>query len=287
MIANESAGMKNIALGILVAFLLLLPISAAKAAESRKELGLRLDALTQRIMMLEDRMLTGDPAAIQLQQRLDTFELQMRNQVGENERLRFENKRQREDINALRLELELLNKDVKSARDDAKAAKSLLGGYITGGVIEMPVEQAQEFDDVVIVGEDGAGPATASSKFADARKLLESGFFDQAYNSLQTFVLEFPKDDLSGEALYWLGEIQMVRGDAAKAADHYLQSLKDFRKGSRAPDAMVKLAAAFAMTGDIDEACQTLKLFPSEYPAASAAVKTKADIEKRRAGCTP
>ena len=117
--------------------------------------------------------------------------------------------------------------------------------------------------------------------------MLESGFFDQAYNSLQTFVLEFPKDDLSGEALYWLGEIQMVRGDAAKAADHYLQSLKDFRKGSRAPDAMVKLAAAFAMTGDIDEACQTLKLFPSEYPAASAAVKTKADIEKRRAGCTP
>lgn len=279
--------MKNITLGILVAFLLLLPISAAKAAESRKELGLRLDALTQRVMMLEGRMLTGDPAAIQLQQRLDTFERQLRNQVGDNERLRFENKRQREDINALRLELELLNKDVKSARDDAKTAKSLLGGYITGGVIDMPVEQAQELDDARIIGEDDIDLSTAVAKFAQSRKLLESGFFDQAYSSLQAFVLEFPKDGLSGEAFYWLGEIQMVRGDAPKAADHYLQSLKEFRKGARAPDAMVKLAAAFAVMGDRDEACQTLKLFPREYPEASAAVKTKADIEKRRAGCVP
>ena len=286
MIVYESAGMKNITLGILVAFLLLLPLSAAQAAESRKQLGLRLDALTQRIMMLEDRMLTGDPAAIQLQQRLDTFERQMRNQVGENERLRFENKRQRQDIDTLRLELELLNKDVKSARDDAKAAKSLLGGYITGGVIDMPVEQAQELDEDEFDA-DEIDLASADSKFAAARKLLESGFFDQAYNSLQAFVVEFPKDGLSGEALYWLGEIQMVRGDAPKAADHYLQSLKSFRKGSRAPDAMVKLAASFAVMGDIKEACQTLKLFPSEYPAASAAVKTKADIEKRRAGCSP
>jgi len=283
-------------LSVFVIVQILLSGVSASAAESRKELGLRLDAATQRIQVLEDRMLTGDPAAVRLQQRVDELERQLRGQVGENERLRFENARQRSDIDAIRKELDLLNTDVRQAREDAASARTALGGYITGGS-EDGVAASDGFVDGAVSAAD-AGPAStdapptdipddAEARFAESRHILENGFFDQAYTSLQGFVQDFPKHKRSGEALYWLGEIQMVRGNAAGAAEHYVASLKDFRKGERAPDAMVKLASAFAAMGDKEEACRTLKLFPREYPKANAAVKTKADIERRRAGCAP
>ncbi len=278
--------------------LALVPLAPASAAESRKELGLRLDALTQRILVLENRMLTGDPAAVRLQERTDDLERQLRNQVGENERMRFENARQRADIDDLRRELDLLNTDVQTARDDAATARRALGGYISGGQPADLVDDGQNPFGAVT----GTAPAiandvgelttvdpgrSAEADFAAARQMLESGFFDQAHVSLERFVSTYNEHPLSGDALFWLGEIQMVRGNASQAAERYLQSLKSFRGGERAPDAMVKLAAAFAAIGDTGEACRTLKLFPKEYPKASAAVKTKADIERRRAGCTP
>jgi tol-pal system protein YbgF len=292
-------------LSVFVLVQILLSGVSASAAESRKELGLRLDAATQRIQVLEDRMLTGDPAAVRLQQRVDELERQLRGQVGENERLRFENARQRSDIDAIRKELDLLNTDVRQAREDAASARTALGGYITGGSEDGVTASDGFADGAASAGfADGAAsaadarpastdvpptdiPDDAEARFADSRHILENGFFDQAYTSLQGFVQDFPKHKRSGEALYWLGEIQMVRGNASGAAEHYVASLKNFRKGERAPDAMVKLAAAFAAMGDKEEACRTLKLFPREYPKANAAVKTKADIERRRAGCAP
>ncbi len=265
---------------------------AAMAAESRKELGLRMDVLTARVQVLEDRMLTGDPAAIRLQQRVDELERQLRDQIGENERLRFENARQRSDIDAIRRELGLLGSDVQSAKETARLARAALGGYITGTIFD-PNAPVAVLPPLGTSADDGAAPdldeptQSAEARFAEARKILESGFFEQAFVSLSTFVKDFPDHALSGEALYWLGEIQMVRGDAPAAAKQYLTSLKKFKRGALAPDAMVKLAAAFAAMGDQAEACRTLKLFPKEYPKASAAVKTKAEIESRRAGCTP
>jgi len=272
--------------------LLLVPLAPAVAAESRKELGLRLDAAMARIMVLEDRMLTGDPAAVRLSQRLDGLERQLREQIGENERLRFENARHRGDIDGLRKELDLLNADVRSARDEAASAKRAVGGYITGGVDET-TDTNENIGPRILPSDNGSQPYTdgglagAEQRFAEARYFLESGFFDEAYTSLTGFLGEYPGHDLAGEALFWRGEIQMVRGNPVLAAEQYLASLKQFRKGTRAPDAMVKLAAAFAAMGDLGEACQTLKLFPKEYPKASAAVRTKADIESRRANCSP
>ncbi|VAV87469.1 hypothetical protein MNBD_ALPHA06-184 [hydrothermal vent metagenome] len=262
----------------------LVSLTPAQAAESRKELGLRLDALTQRLMVLEERMLTGDPAAIRLGQRIDDLEAQLRNQVGENERLRFENSRQRNDIDALRRELDLLNQDMSAARKDAATARRAVGTYITGGDGAM-IAPPQIADETHADADADQVMSGAEARFGEARQLLENGFFDQAYASLDGFVIDFPKDKLAGEALFWLGEIEMVRGNPSDAAQQYLASLKDFRKGKRAPDAMVKLAAAFSRMGDKAEACRTLKLFPKEYPKASEAVRTKADIEHRRAGC--
>lgn len=267
------------------------------AAESRKELGERLDALTARVKVLEDRMLTGDPAAVRLQERIDALEQSMRQQTGENERLRFENKQQRDDIQTLKSEMDLIQSDLNKALADSAEARRALGAYITGDT-QTPAANADGANDSGTVA-NGAKDQSAQSAedaadavkdspdndFAQARKYLNNGDFDQAGFALNAFVKKYPKNQHAGEALFWLGEIAMVRNDPHTAASLYIKTLKDFPKGRLAPDAMVKLAAALNALGDKKEACNTLKVFPKQYPKAGAAVKAKAGIEARRAGC--
>lgn len=266
----------------------------AQGAESRKELGLRLDALTARVQVLEDRMLTGDPAAVRLQERIDALEKSMREQTGENERLRFENRQQREDIQTLKSEMDLIQSDLNKALTDSAEARRALGAYITGDT----VPAASAGDATTGAADANAGMAQTDTNtdivqdspdndFAQARNYLNNGDFDQAGFALNAFVKKYPKNQHAGEALFWLGEIAMVRNDPHAAASRYIQTLKQFPKSRLAPDAMVKLAAALNAMGDTKEACNTLKVFPKQYPKAGAAVKAKAGIEARRAGCSP
>ena len=65
-------------------------IAAPAYAQSKKELSAVDAELAQRLTTLESRMLTGDPAAERLMQRMDALETSQRTLTGEVETLRFE-----------------------------------------------------------------------------------------------------------------------------------------------------------------------------------------------------
>jgi TolA-binding protein len=65
-------------------------IALPAQAQSKKELAAQNIALSQRLTALENRMLTGDPAAERLMQRTDALEASQRSLTGEVERLRYE-----------------------------------------------------------------------------------------------------------------------------------------------------------------------------------------------------
>lgn len=76
-------------------------VSTPVSAQSKKELSAQNAALAQRLATLERRMLTGDPAAERLIQRMDGLETSQRNLTGEIERLRFERETLRNELTAL------------------------------------------------------------------------------------------------------------------------------------------------------------------------------------------
>ena len=84
---------------------------------------------------------------------------------------------------------------------------------------------------------------------------------------------------------FWLGESYFVRGGYADAADAYIASMRKNPDGEKAPNAMVRLAAALRELGKTAEACQTLASFPSQFPDAHEAVREKANVEAARTGC--
>jgi len=82
-----------------------------------------------------------------------------------------------------------------------------------------------------------------------------------------------------------LGETYFVNKAHANAADAYITSMRKDPGGVKAPDAMVRLAAALRELGKTTEACQTLDSFPAQYPNAPADVRDKARTEQLRTGC--
>ncbi len=250
----------------------------ARAAESKKEIAARLDAVQKRVEMLEGRM----PAAVQMQERLDDLESQLRSQTGTTERLEFENRKRRDELIALQRAFDILSKDVQEARTAARQANAALGRMLTGE--GGPVREEQALNGNAPVSD--AYALEAKTAYDEAKAFLEQGYFDQARAAFEGFITSYGDDPLAGPALFWLGEINAVQGDFRSATNAYIETLKRFPKGSKAPEAMVKLGAALFALGDQEEACRALKAFPAQYPKAAAGVRARAKIERARAGCS-
>ena len=93
-------------------------------------------------------------------------------------------------------------------------------------------------------------------------------------------------DALAGNAHYWLGESHFVRGQYKAAASAFLKGYQGFGKGAKAPDSLLKLAMSLDRLGQKEAACASFAELGTRFPNATATVKTRAQAERARLGCT-
>ena len=285
--------MKRIAVWFAAIGAAVLTAAPSGAAPSRAELDARLQIAESRVAdqeervgKLEQRVLTGDPAAVRLQQQMDALTASLTRMTGELERLQFENNQLRSDVSALRRELELVDPNFSASSSSASPASSAApGSDATGGGwrdATPPVSAPGTLGSTVAVTIPQDDPRAA---FQLAQDFLLGGRYDEAEQAFGQFTALYPDADKVGEALFWHAETNFIRGRYGAARDLYVRSLQEDPSGVRAPDAMVKLAAALTSMEQPAQACVTLNAFPRQYPSASAALRSKADRERQRANC--
>ena len=293
-------------------------------AQSKKELAAVDAQLAQRLTILESRMLTGDPAAERLMQKMDALETSMRTLRGEVEQLRFERDSLLQQVQAMAgdtaLDQDLINRMkihldavdlVASEQRSAPVQSSPYASRTYGGsgasVIQSdPAPFADngtyssgstttesgtlsQVPSAPVFREQTIGVQESYNDISELSKVgqtkLAEGDFSGAQTAFKQY-LEFNPDAAdAGEVNFWLGESYFVRGGYADAADAYITSMRKDPKGVKAPDAMVRLAATLGKLGNKSEACQTLATFPAQFPNASASTKEKARVEAVRTGC--
>ncbi len=109
--------------------------------------------------------------------------------------------------------------------------------------------------------------------------------YDDAEKSFSAFLEKNPKNRLTSDALYFLGETYYQRGRQREAAEQYLKISEDYASSPRAPEAMLRLGESLQALGAKEQACATFTEVPHKYPNASAAVKAGAEREAKRAQC--
>jgi len=136
-------------------------------------------------------------------------------------------------------------------------------------------------------------PSDKAGLYALARKKLDAGDTGGARQLFNEFLTKFGKDELAGNAQYWLGETYYGEKRWNDAIVEFQKVLKDHRGSEKTPDALLKIGMAFQNQKD----CKNAMLFFDEVeqaykssPAAKAAREQSAECKgpkKRSAAKQP
>ena len=137
------------------------------------------------------------------------------------------------------------------------------------------------------------GALPPASDGADPKQMYETAYgylLQRDYGAAETafgeFLTRFPSDSLSGNAQYWLGETHFVRGQYKAAANAFLKGYQSYAQSPKAADSLLKLAMSLDRLGQKDAACSSYSELNTRFPNAPQSVKTRAQSERQRVGCT-
>ena len=128
-------------------------------------------------------------------------------------------------------------------------------------------------------------PGTPDEQFKFAFDFLKQNDYAQGEKAMRAFADAHPNHPLTGNALFWLGQMYFVSKDYTKSAVSFAQSYEKFPDGSKAPESLQKLGVSLAQLNKKDEACTAFKQFQTQYPTAPVATKQSVQAESVRLGC--
>ena len=156
------------------------------------------------------------------------------------------------------------------------------GGIADATEVDAPPADAQDGVQPVSVQQPQA--ETPDDLFLRSEKALLQLQYADAESGFKDFVSKYPEHNLAGSAEFKLGETYWAQQNYSDAAQAYMSSYKQYPKGRRAPDSLLKLGLSLARLGQKDQACTTMGSVDAEFPSA-VEVKKRAQAEFKRAGC--
>jgi tol-pal system protein YbgF len=89
--------------------------------------------------------------------------------------------------------------------------------------------------------------------------------YNDSKNVLDHFIQNFPENQLSGSAHFWLGKIYLFETNYRKAAIVFGEGVQKFPNSIKAPEMYYELAKSLKEMDKIPESCKTLTLLEQNY----------------------
>lgn len=89
--------------------------------------------------------------------------------------------------------------------------------------------------------------------------------YNDSKNILDEFIKNFPENQLSGSAHFWLGKIYLFETNYRKAAIVFGEGVQKFPNSIKAPEMYYELAKSLKEMNKISESCKTLILLEQNY----------------------
>lgn len=135
--------------------------------------------------------------------------------------------------------------------------------------------------------QQAAAPAggTVEQQYESAQQMLRTGQYASAEQVLRNIVARNPRHQLASSAQYWLGETFYVRQDYQNAAVAFADGYKNYPRGNKAPDTLLKLGMSLSAMKKDQDACAVYDRLQKEYPTAPEIVRRRATEERRKSRC--
>ncbi|MGB1539427.1 MAG: tol-pal system protein YbgF [Rickettsiales bacterium] len=258
----------------------------------------RLDRLERDLQMLQKEVYrngvpegvgipaSDDAALARAQVMVSQIEERLRNLEGRLEKLEFENRRLREQLDVFQQDVQTQLQNAP-APSQPKTAEKTAQTEETPAVKPTPPKEVKDTTQPLrLPSQQKEGEfSTSRDHYNHAFRLLQQTKYDEASKAFENFIQSYPGDPLMGNAYYWAGETHYVRRDFIQAADYFRQGFEAMPQGPKAGDNLLKLALSLDEIDRKDEACVVLGQVVAKFGANSVSLKKKASEERSRIGC--
>lgn len=110
----------------------------------------------------------------------------------------------------------------------------------------------------------GFNPADEAASYEKAYAFLKQRQVDDSMKAFEKHLQLYPEGDYAANALYWLGELHLLRNDTSLAEKQFSDLLARFPAHRKADDARFKLAKVYFQQGKIDSSRQLLEALIQE-----------------------
>jgi tol-pal system protein YbgF len=132
----------------------------------------------------------------------------------------------------------------------------------------------------------GSLPAgSPNEEFNHAFALVKQGNYAAAETALRAFLQQHPNEPLAANAQFWLGETYFARNQFMEAASAFAEGYKRYPRGPKAAEELLRLGMSLARAEQKQNACVAFTQLERDFPNPGAAIKERANAEKRRLGC--
>ncbi|WP_421683989.1 tol-pal system protein YbgF [Stutzerimonas urumqiensis] len=116
-----------------------------------------------------------------------------------------------------------------------------------------------------------ADPAKEKLYYDAAFDLIKAKDFDKASQAFAAFLRRYPDSQYAGNAQYWLGEVNLAKGDLQAAGQAFARVSQAYPDHNKVPDSLYKLADVEQRLGNQEKSQTILREVVSRYPNSSAA----------------
>jgi tol-pal system protein YbgF len=103
-------------------------------------------------------------------------------------------------------------------------------------------------------------------------------------DGFNTYVRNFPRNDLADDAQWYIGECYQQDGKFAEAIDAYNRVITNYPKGDRVPDAYYKRGVALSAMGQTDRARESFETLMKMFPDHDMARMAKQQLDRLNRG---
>ncbi|MGV6395896.1 tol-pal system protein YbgF [Pseudomonas syringae] len=131
-----------------------------------------------------------------------------------------------------------------------------------------------------MTGTEPPDPAKEKLYYEAAFDLIKAKDFDKASQAFTAFLRKYPNSSYAGNAQYWLGEVNLAKGDLQGAGQAFAKVSQAYPKHAKVPDSLYKLADVERRLGHTDKVKGILQQVVAQYPGTSAAQLAQRDLQR-------
>ena len=271
--------MKTLRISALVAFFLILWVSAAPAFGVNKEMV----QLQTQVQQLQEQMTA-------MQRSFDERMGVMRNLVEKDT----------DTVNKVAAALNSLQQTLQKQQGDEGSKSDQLSGQIqalndTMDEIKVRLSKVtKQLEDMQAAQQSFAASqqqqqqqqqAMASAPppdvlYNNGLRDYNGGKNDLATQEFSDYIKFYPNTDLAGNSYYYLGELQFKQGNYQQAVQSYDQVLQNFPSGNKAASAQLKKGFALLELGKQDDGVTELRHLIQRYPHSPEALQARERLRK-------